>query len=436
MTEPGATHEKLPRLLAGLHSDRPVSLEEHLDRLGPSPRADSGEASRRLIAAVEQSGLRGRGGGGFPLATKMRAVAARPGPRIVVANGAEGEPASRKDDLLLARAPHLVLDGAVLAAWMVGTDEVIVCVKRSAKAALEAIVRALQERRQAGSDDVEIAVAEVSSRYLAGEESALVNHLSGGPAKPTFVPPRPFERGVGGRPTLIQNVETLAHLALIARFGAAWFRELGTPDDPGSVLITISGSVASPGVYEIGAGTQLGHLIRAAGGPTEPFQALLVGGYSGSWFPVEVAPTLELGHSALRAVGGTLGPGVVFALPEGACGLAETARVAAYLAEESSGQCGPCVHGLAAIADALAEISAGQAPPGTHEWVARSCEDVVGRGACHHPDGAIRLVSSCLEVFAGEIERHEQNRPCRPGPTLASLLPLPSRGPRLALEQR
>ncbi len=436
MTEPSAGHKKLPRLLAGLHSDRPIGLDEHLDRLDPLPPADSGEARARVLEAIEQSGLRGRGGGGFPLAAKVRAVAAGRGPWVVVANGAEGEPASNKDDVLMAGAPHLVLDGAVLAARVVGADEVIVCVKRSAEAALEAIFGALQERRQAGSDDVEIAVAEVSSRYLAGEESALVNHLSGGPAKPTFVPPRPFEQGVGGRPTLIQNVETLAHLALIVRYGAAWFRELGTSDDPGSVLITVSGSVATPGVYEIAAGTELGHLIRAAGGPTGPLQAMLVGGYAGSWFGVEAALKLELGHSALRAAGGTLGPGVVFALPEGACGLSETARVAAYLAEESSEQCGPCVHGLAAIANALAEISAGQAPPGTHKWVARWSEDIDGRGACHHPDGVVRLVTSCLEVFAEEIERHEQSRPCHPRPTLASLLPLPSPAPRLALEDR
>jgi NADH:ubiquinone oxidoreductase subunit F (NADH-binding) len=435
VTAPGTTQNRLPRLLAGLHSDRPVRWEEHLERLGPPPRPDSGDARAELIAAVEASGLRGRGGAGFPLTTKMRAVASVRGPRIVVANGAEGEPASGKDDLLMARAPHLVLDGAVLAARAVGADEAIVCVKRRAQSAREAIDLAVREREQAGLDRVRISVAEVSSGYVAGEESALVNHLNGGPGKPTLVPPRPFERGVGALPTLIQNVETLANLALISRFGDAWFRELGTPEDPGSILITVSGSVATPAVYEVAAGTPLGNVIRAAGGPTEPLQALLVGGYSGSWFPVEAALKLELGHTALRAAGGTLGPGVVFALPDGACGVSETARIAGYLAHESSGQCGPCVHGLAAIADALEEISAGRAPPGTHEWVACWCTDVAGRGACHHPDGAARLVSSCLEMFAREIERHEQGRPCHPRSSMTALLPLPNAAPRLALEQ-
>jgi NADH:ubiquinone oxidoreductase subunit F (NADH-binding) len=327
-----------------------------------------------------------------------------------------------KDDLLLSKAPHLVLDGAMLAASMVDADDVIVCVKPGRDGGLDAILAAVAERAGTSADPAETRVVEVSSGYLMGEESALVHFLNGGPAKPTFVPPRPFERGVADRPTLIQNVETLANLALIARFGAAWFRAVGTPEDPGSVLITLSGPVVNPGVYEIAAGTPLGELVRAAGGAAVPIQAFLVGGYAGSWFPVETAAKLKLSQAALHAAGGTLGPGVVIALPEGACGLSESARVVRYLAEESAGQCGPCVHGLAAIAAALEEISAGDAPPGTHEWVAYWAADVLGRGACHHPDGAVRLVSSCLEVFAEEIERHEQGRPC--APALTDVLPL------------
>jgi NADH:ubiquinone oxidoreductase subunit F (NADH-binding) len=436
VTRHAATNGKLPRLLAGMHPERVADLSEHLERLGPLPRLDSQAAWSRLIAEVERSGLRGRGGGGFPVADKIRAVAGRPAPRVVVANGAEGEPTSRKDELLLAGAPHLVLDGATLAARLVDANEVIVCVKRSAVEAVEAAFTAMGERDEAAVDDPEIALTEVSSRYLAGEESALVHHLNGGPAKPTFVPPRPFELGVGGHPTLIQNVETLAHLALVARFGAAWFRELGTPDDPGSILVTVSGGVARPGVYEIAAGTELGDLMRAAGGPIEPLQAFLVGGYAGSWFPAETGVKLRLGHASVRGAGGALGPGIVFALPEGACGVSETARVATYLAQESSGQCGPCIHGLAAIAEALREISAGHAPPGTHEWVAQWSRDVTRRGACHHPDGAARFVSSCLSVFADEVARHEQNHPCHPGAALTGVLPVPAGAGELAVDRR
>ena len=417
LADPATT--KLPRLLAGLEGRRPVSLSEHHERLGHAPRLDSAG----LLAEIERSGLRGRGGAGFPVARKMQTIVAGPTPRAVVANGSEGEPASRKDRLLMSRAPHLVLDGAVLAANVVGAEEAIVCVKRGAARAVAALLGAAQERADLAIDDVGLTVCEVSPQYVAGEETALVHQLNAGPPKPTFIPRRPFESGVAGRPTLLQNVETLAHLALIARFGAGWFRELGTDDDPGSILITLSGAVARPGVYEISAGMRLGRLLEAAGGSTGPLQAVLVGGYAGRWFAAEEAVDLPLGHQALGSLGGTLGPGVVTALPRGACAVGETAAIARYLARESSGQCGPCVHGLSAIADAMSEIACGHAAPGTHEWVTRWCEDVTGRGACHHPDGAARLVSSCLQLFAEDIDRHESGRPCIPPPALVDLLP-------------
>ncbi len=419
------TAGKLPRLLAGLRRGRPTTLDEHHEQLGSMPSTGSTGERSELLTEIERSGLRGRGGAGFPTAVKLRAVASGPRPRILVGNGSEGEPASRKDTLLMARAPHLVLDGATFAAELIGADEAIVCVKESSKEAAASLLTAVQERADAGIEEVAVAVRVVSSDYVAGEESALVHQLNGGGAKPTFIPPRPFEAGVGQRPTLLQNVETLAHLALISRFGAAWFREVGTPDDPGSVLITVSGSVTRPGVYEIAAGTRLGDLIKAAGGPTDPLQAFLIGGYAGTWFDVEAALDVSLDHQTMRALGGTLGPGVVIALPQGACGVAETAAVAEYMAQASSGQCGPCVHGLAAIADALHDIASGRAAPCTHEWVARWSDDVVGRGACHHPDGAARLVSSCLDVFGAEIDRHERRRPCVQPPGMRGLLPTP-----------
>ena len=219
----------------------------------------------------------------------------------------------------MARAPHLVLDGATLAAGLVGAERGDRVREGSSKEAAAALLTAVQERAEPGWKG-RGGRREVSSDYVAGEESALVHQLNGGGAKPTFIPPRPFEPGVGQRPTLLQNVETLAHLALISRFGAAWFREVGTPDDPGSVLITVSGGVTRPGVYEIAAGTRLGDLIKAAGGPTDPLQALLIGGYAGTWFDVEAALDVSLDHQTMRALGGTLGPGVVFALPRAPAG--------------------------------------------------------------------------------------------------------------------
>jgi NADH:ubiquinone oxidoreductase subunit F (NADH-binding) len=303
--------------------------------------------------------------------------------------------------------PHLVLDGAVLAARAVGAAEVIVKVGQSASAQLRALEGAISVRDDAG---VAFKLAVGPDGYVSGEESAVIHYLNGGPALPTFVPPRPFERGYRARPTLIQNPETLAQIALVARYGEHWYRELGTDADPGSALVTISGAVAAPGVYELAFGTPMADLLAAAGGATEPLQALLVGGYFGTWVDSARALRLCLAREDLRSVGCSLGSGVLIALGESACGLHESARVIDYLAEQSAGQCGPCVHGLRAIADGVAAMADGVAGERERDRVLRWTVEVNGRGACHHPNGAARFVQSALEVFADEIEWHRRGR--------------------------
>ncbi len=394
----------LPRLLGGLGADgAAVSHAEHAGRYGALPAVPGPE----LIELVEHSGLRGRGGADFPTAVKLRAVARGRDP-IVVVNGSETEPASEKDRLLLSRLPHLVLDGAVLAAQAVGARRVIVRVGERRMQVLGALETAFGER----ADGVRIEAVTGPEGYVTGEETALIHHLERGIATPTFVPPRPYERGLHGYPTLVQNPETLAQLALIARFGSDWFRELGSVADPGSVLVTISGAVAAPGVYELGFGAAMTDLLSAAGGPTEPLQALLVGGYFGTWIAAARCAQLRLSRADLRAAGAALGSGVVIALGESACGLHETARVIDYLAEQSAGQCGPCVRGLAAIADSVEALAEGDAHSGELARLERWTEEVRGRGACHHPDGAARFVQSAMTVFAHELERHRHGR-CR-----------------------
>jgi NADH:ubiquinone oxidoreductase subunit F (NADH-binding) len=366
-----------------------------------------------LIDAVEHSGLRGRGGADFPTARKLRAVAERSRRRgaALIVNGSETEPASGKDRLLLSRLPHLVLDGAVLAAGAVGAREVIVKVGESSATVLRGLEGAISVR----TDSLPIHLVAGPEGYVAGEESAVVNFLGSGRALPTFVPPRPFEKGYRGRPTLIQNPETLAQIALVARYGARWYRELGTAADPGSALVTISGAVSAPGVYELAFGTPLTDLLAAAGGSTEPLQALLVGGYFGTWVQSSRAFRLRLAREDLRSVGCSLGSGVLIALGESACGLHESARVIDYLAGQSAGQCGPCVHGLRAIADSFGALADGVAHRREGDRVLRWSAEVRGRGACHHPDGAARFVESALSVFGEEIEWHRQSR-CNAAP--------------------
>lgn len=428
---PARTPSALPRLLAGIPSDGAMSLEEHLAVHGQAPvpaRRRGRRSEAALIGQIERAGLRGHGGAGFPTATKLRAVAASRRRAIVVVNAAEGEPASLKDRTLMQTLPHLVLDGAQLAAQAVGADELVVCVCETARAGIEASTYAISERRGMPADGARMHLTAVPGNYVAGQEAALVNHLNGGPAIPTFTPPMVFEQGVRRRPTLVANAETLAHVALIARHGPEWFRQLGTPSQPGSALVTLSGPLAHPGVYEIEHGASLVSLIDAAGGVLANPRALLVGGYGGNWIGREFLRGVALSDEHLAPHGASLGAGVVLLLSEQACPVAETARVARWMARQSAGQCGPCVHGLDSIATSVEEIAGGLAQGDATQRIERLAALVRRRGACGHPDGAVRLVTSALGAFGPEFADHARHGHCegcvRPGE-----LPLPVHRP-------
>ena len=378
------------------------SLADHRLRVGARPRATRpGE----LAASIERSGLLGRGGAAFPAARKWSAVAGRSaGDAVVLVNGAEGEPLSAKDRTLMNARPHLVLDGAELAAEAVGADRIVLYVGADHANSVVALRRAIGERGREMVVPIEVVVSPAT--YVAGEESAAVQYVNGGEARPTGVPPRPFERGVDGRPTLVQNVETLAHLALIMRHGVSWFRSAGTAAEPGSALVTLLGAVRRPGVYEIEPGMPVAGLLDLAGGNAAPLGALLIGGYFGTWATAAEALLLPFSAAGLAPLGAGPGAGVVAALPAAACGLAETARVARYLADSSARQCGPCVFGLDAIARELAQTAAGGG--GDLARVRRWLGDVTGRGACRHPDGTVRMIASALRVFRDEIGLHQR----------------------------
>ncbi|GAA1983876.1 NADH-ubiquinone oxidoreductase-F iron-sulfur binding region domain-containing protein [Kitasatospora viridis] len=408
------------RLLAGwFATGRAAGLADHLDRYGPPPE----HPAEALLRAVEEAGLTGRGGAAFPTGRKLRAVAAGRGAPVVVANGMESEPASAKDRTLLQLAPHLVLDGIALAARAVGAREAHLCVARPRTEQAAELRATLAERARHGLDPVPVRLHELPHHYVSSEESALVSWLNGGDARPTATPPRPFERGVGRRPTLVDNVETLAHLALIARYGAAWYRAAGAPDAPGTTLVTLSGAVPGPGVYEAPLGSRLRELLDLGGGPSEPLSGVLVGGFFGSWLPPG-ALDVRFTKAELAALGAGPGAGVLVALPEQACGLAETAAVLAFLARNGAQQCGPCRFGLPAVAEDFAALAAGRPDPAVAARLERRVGLLAGRGACRHPDGAARLAATALHTFAGDVERHLRSGPC-PGAHRPPVLDVP-----------
>lgn len=401
------------RLLAGwTETGARADLVAHRRRYGRLPVTSSRDhrASAELVATVERSGLRGRGGGGFPTARKLAAVAAGRGPRTVVANGCEGDPASGKDAVLLSLAPHLVLDGILVALHAVGATDAILCLHEGS-AVVPSVVAAWGERSRSVRE--RISLVEVPRRYVASEETALMSLLNGGDARPRGRTPRPTDSGVGGRPTLVDNVETLAHLALIARYGDAWFRTAGTADSPGTTLVTIGGAVAEPGVYEVDLGTPLDVIVDIAGGPTTPLQALQLGGLGGTWLAPDDG-SMPLSHEAARARGTAVGIAALIALPVDACGLAETARILQFLAAESAGQCGPCMFGLPAIADDMTQLATRHhRGRGVTDRLQARLQVIAGRGACAHPDGAVRLAASALSVFAEDVDHHTRGKPCR-----------------------
>ena len=376
---------------------------EHLARVGPI----GFDTTDRLAEILTAAGLLGRGGAGFPTGGKIAAVAAnstRRRPAVVVANCCEGDPTSAKDAVLLMNSPHLVVDGALLAAAAVGAHRVILAVHRGSPVA-DHLSRALAAR---GPAPVEVSIVAVPARFVASEATALVRYLNTGDARPAGRLSAIWESGVAGRPTLVDNAETLAQVALIARFGADWFRQVGVDNEPGTVLVTVGGAVRAPGVVEIAGGTQLQTILTAAGwepptGTNAPSWAL-IGGLAGRWIDLRAASGIGFTGAELARIGGMRGVSSIVVLPPGGCVLTETARILHYLADSGARQCGPCMFGLPAIAADMAALAGGDRDAMTR--LGRRLPVIDKRGGCGHPDGAVGLAASALRRMTGEESAH------------------------------
>jgi NADH:ubiquinone oxidoreductase subunit F (NADH-binding) len=408
----GSPSDTLPETKRYRILGHPTDLAGHVATLGPVPLPTTSLRVWRegFVSALEASGLPGRGGAGFPAAIKLAVAHSAGGRGVVVVNGMESEPASDKDKLLLLRSPHVVLDGAQLLAAASGARNVTVCVPEGRDHVAAAVAIAIGERARTQHAPTPETLVRPPDRFIAGEESALATWLGTGTSLPVFRPDKGTALRVGRQAALVHNAETLAHVAMIARIGPDAFRAHGLVEDPGTCLVTISGAVENPGVVEVDRGTPLIEIARRATPHPAP-QALLVGGYGGAWVgpPHFATPYASL---SLRAVGSSAGVGVVIVLGPDACGLAESARIAHYLAGQSAGQCGPCVYGLPAIADDMARLARGRVDVALLPRLDRRLQEVDGRGACRHPDGAVQLVRSALSVFAADVRVHADGAPC------------------------
>ncbi|GGK43920.1 oxidoreductase [Pilimelia terevasa] len=410
-----------PRLTAGFDVYRRLNLWAHEEIHGGLPELGIEE----LIELSEQISLKGRGGAGFPFARKIRAVVDSAGERnlatVVVVNATEGEPAAWKDKTLLTRAPHLILDGATLVAEALGSDEIVIGIGDDGVGE-RSLTSALAERQM----PVPTRIVAVPHRFISGEGGAMVNGINGEAHIPPGVKTRSSDSGVDALPTLLSNAETFAQLAIAARIGAAHYASVGTQAEPGTVMLTVSGSAQRPAVVECATGTPLREVLRLCGAETGT--PVLTGGFHGKWITAEAAEKAEVSRAGMAAVGGALGAGIIIPLGSKTCPLGEVARVVQYLAGESAGQCGPCRFGLPDVARLVREVVAGT---GNVLAVRAAVGVVKGRGACSHPDGTAAFTISAMETFAEEISEHARNGTC--GRQVDEVLPMPRKAGEGAL---
>jgi NADH:ubiquinone oxidoreductase subunit F (NADH-binding) len=383
--DPTAWSIGAPRLLAGLdHGLHRLDHRAHYAVHGPQPAVDL----PRLLGMLDGVVLAGRGGAGFPLAAKIRALPAGT-PREVVVNGCESEPASLKDRLLLRYTPHLVLDGALGLAASLGAHRVTLAVHDSVSA--DSVRAAIAER----SDARIVRIHRLPGGFVSGEARAVMRSIRRGPAIP---PGRRIHASSYG--VILGNVETFAQLAVLLRLGPQRYGDTGSLAEPGSTLLSLGGAVSRSGVVEVPLGIPLGVLLEAS--QAAPAQAVVVGGYHGGWLPAD--PELRLSRAGITQAGGSFGAGVVLVLDHDTCGLGELLGVTDWLAAESAKQCGPCVFGLPALARDIRAIWSGDRK-GLAQGL-RHADLVDGRGACRHPDGAARFVRSGLNALSDEIAAH------------------------------
>jgi NADH-quinone oxidoreductase subunit F len=377
-----------------------------------------------LIRLVEASGLRGRGGAGFPTGRKWRTVREQASiDRFAVANGYEADPGSSTDRILMELDPHGVVEGLALAAFAVGARHAHVAVRGEytlAAARLRAAVDAAEEAGYLGSDvlgggfELHVQVHEVRGAFVLGEETVLLRALENKRAQPDQRPPFPAQRGLWGEPTAVNNVATLAAVPWIVQNGADALKGIGLPDAPGTVLVQVTGAVRDPGVLEVPVGTPIGAVLDAAGGAIGRLKAILVGGPSGGFLPVAALP-LPLTWERLEEAGAIMGSGQILAVDESACLVDLATLMTRYMNDEACGKTIPCRIGVKRLVEIGERFVAGRPRPQDPELLQDLAADVRDGGLCGHEMTAVNPLLTGMRYFLQEFEDHIVRSTCPAG---------------------
>ena len=440
------------RVLTDIDRVDPTSLASYRDHGGYAglERAITRLSPEETIREVESAGLRGRGGSGFPTADKWRIAREAPGERkIVVANLMAADPSALGDRALAEGNPHLVVEGALIAAYAVGASEAIIAVRRDWTAAIERLQAAAREATEAhlagylvlGTDtSIQLSVWEGSGAYVAGEETALISALSGDRGMPLIRPPYPASRGLWGAPTVVQNAETLGHVAWIVAHSPDAFASVGAEGNRGTKLVTIMGRVGEPGLLEVPLGTPLLELLGMAGGGTGTTKALFVGGPGGGAID---AGSLELAYDydTMERAGAIIGSGSILVTDSQTC-MVDTARFFVdFSAREACGKAVPCRIGTRRLVEALDRVLAATPRPNDFMLLRDLSRKVSDTALCKLERIASAPILTTLERFGDEYQAHAERGVCLAGACrtdrvlpllepLAGADPAPAREPR------
>lgn len=389
-------------------------------------RAVGGMSPQTVLRTVSESGLRGRGGAGFPTGRKWHLVReAETDRRYAVANGYEADPGAALDRTLMEEDPHAVVEGLALAAYAVGATEAFLAIRAEhtvAAARLASVIRGAEEAGYIGTDalgagfDLHISLRPVQGSFMLGEETVLLRAIEGKRGTPAQRPPYPTASGLWGRPTLVNNVETLAAVPWIVLNGGAAYAAFGATDSPGTTLVQVSGAVREAGLAEVPLGTPVAEILQLAGGPASsaPLKAVMIGGPSGGFLPADrLGLPLEVG--SLGEAGAIMGSGTILAIDESACIVDLAALLARFMSDEACGKTIPCRIGVKRLSEIAERFTSGRPRPSDPQLVLDLSADVRDGGLCGHEMTAPNPLLTGMRYFPQEFEDHIVRSTCPAG---------------------